>query len=64
MYVILTLLFFSFFFKSLLSNGERRRMLRILKVEWGGRSDGLIARIFAVIIYREKSCVIQIVGRN
>lgn len=39
-------------------------MLRILKVEWGGRSDGLIARIFAVIIYREKSCVIQIVGRN
>lgn len=31
---------FNFFFlRSLLSGGERRRMLRILKVEWNGRLD-------------------------
>lgn len=61
-YVILTLIFF--FFKIIIKRWREKKNVENFKSRMEWKIGRLIARVLAAIIYREKSCVIQNVGRN
>lgn len=60
--VILTLIFF--FFKIIIKRWREKKNVENFKSRMEWKIGRLIARVLAAIIYREKSCVIQNVGRN
>lgn len=62
MYVILTLIFF--FFKIIIKRWREKKNVENFKSRMEWKIGRLIARVLVAIIYREKSCVIQNVGRN
>lgn len=59
--VILTLIFF---FKIIIKRWREKKNVENFKSRMEWKIGHLIARVLAAIIYREKSCVIQNVGRN
>lgn len=59
--VILTLIFF---FKIIIKRWREKKNVENFKSRMEWKIGRLIARVLAAIIYREKSCVIQNVGRN
>lgn len=61
MCVILTLIFF---FKIIIKRWREKKNVENFKSRMEWKIGRLIARVLAAIIYREKSCVIQNVGRN
>lgn len=55
---------FFFFFKIIIKRWREKKNVENFKSRMEWKIGRLIARVLAAIIYREKSCVIQNVGRN
>lgn len=53
-----------FFFKIIIKRRREKKNVENFKSRMEWKIIRLIARVLAAIIYREKSCVIQNVGRN
>lgn len=53
-----------FFFKIIIKRWREKKNVENFKSRMEWKIGRLIARVLAAIIYREKSCVIQNVGRN